>query len=86
MAFENRYALANILLIIGARKEIKLLLLVWMLFSVGFLIWSFVLVSIMFTYDTTPGFVIGLAVAQLANFAIMARYFFWHDMIEQNIN
>ena len=61
------------LLIIGARKEIKLLLLIWLLFSIGFLIWSFVLVSIMFTYDTTPRFVVGVAIAQLANFAIMAR-------------
>ena len=34
-----RYALANLLLIIGAKKEIKLLVLLWIVFTVGFLIW-----------------------------------------------
>ena len=64
----------NVLLIIGARKEIKFLLLLWILFTVGFLIWSFVLISIMFAYDTTPGFVAGLAVAQLVNFVACSWY------------
>lgn len=88
-----RYALANILLIIGAKKEIKVLLWVWILFTLGFIIWSFTLVtitciiswkripnelelnfqvSVMFGYDTTPNFVAGVAVAQIANFAICA--------------
>ena len=69
-----RYALVNLLLVIGAKKEIKILVLVWIAFTIGFLIWSFVLVSIMFGYDTTPGFVAGVGIAQLFNFIIMIRY------------
>ena len=57
-------------LIIGSLKEIRSLLLLWIAFTVGFLIWTFVLVAIMFTYDTTPNFVGGVAIAQLSNFAI----------------
>ena len=68
------YALVNLLLVIAARKEIKILVLLWIAFTVGFLIWSFVLVSIMFGYDTTPGFVAGVGIAQLFNFIIMIGY------------
>ena len=66
-----RYALINLLLVIAARKEIKSLVLLWIAFTVGFLIWSFVLVSIMFGYNTTAGFVAGVGIAQLFNFIIM---------------
>ena len=99
----SRYALVNILLIIGAKKDIKILVVLWLLesihvlfsyeprtskmisiiaciscqplqFTLGFLIWSFVLVSIMLTYDTSPGFVAFIALAQLLNFAVLGRY------------
>ena len=43
-------------------------------FTLGFLIWSFVLVSIMLTYDTSPGFVAFIALTQLLNFAVLGRY------------
>ena len=66
----TRYSLINLCLIIGSLKEIRSLLLLWIAFTVGFLIWTFVLVAIMFTYDTTPNFVGGVAIAQLSNFAI----------------
>lgn len=93
--------MVNILLIIGAKKDIKILVVLWLLesihicyeprtsrritriaciscqplqFTLGFLIWSFVLVSIMLTYDTSPGFVAFIALAQLLNFAILGRY------------
>lgn len=62
------------MLVIAARKEIKILLLLWIAFTVGFLIWSFVLVSIMFGYNTTAGFVAGVGIAQLFNFIIMIGY------------
>ena len=41
--------------------------------NIGYDFRSFVLVSIMFGYDTTPNFVAGVAVAQIVNFAICAR-------------
>ena len=66
----TRYSLINLCLIIGSLKEIRSLLLLWIAFTLGFLIWTFVLVAIMFTYDTTPNFVGGVAIAQLSNFAI----------------
>ena len=69
-----RYALVNLCLIIGALKEIRSMLLVWIAFTVGFLALSFTLVSVMFSYDTTPNFVGGVAIAQLSNFAILARF------------
>ena len=50
-------------------------------FTLGFLIWSFVLVSIMLTYDTSPGFVAFIALAQLLNFAILGRYHFKMNMV-----
>jgi len=68
------YALVNILLIIGAKKDIKILVVLWLLFTLGFLIWSFVLVSIMLTYDTSPGFVAFIALAQLLNFAVLGSF------------
>ena len=72
--FFDRYALANILLIIGAKRETPMMVLVWLVATVGFLIWSFVLVAIMFAWDTTSRFVGGIAMAQLINFAICSRY------------
>ena len=68
-----RYALANVMLIMGAKLEVPLLILPWLLTTVGFLIWSFVLVSVMFAWDTTSGFAGGVAVAQLINFAVCMR-------------
>ena len=68
-----RYALVNVCLILGALKEVRSLLLLWIGFTIGFLLWTFALVSVMFAYDTTPDFVGGVAVAQLSNFAICAR-------------
>ena len=67
------YALANVLLIVGAKREISMLVLPWLFATVGFLIWSFVLVSVMFAWDTTSGFVGGVACAQLVNFALCSR-------------
>jgi len=84
------YALVNLLLVIAARKEIKILLLLWIAFTVGFLIWSFVLVSIMFGYNTTAGFVAGVGIAQLFNFIIMIGFVlvvfsFYQEMVAQTI-
>jgi hypothetical protein len=59
---------------IGAKKSMRPLLLLWLLFTLGFLIWSFVLVSVMFAYNTSPGFVAFVALSQLLNFCILARY------------
>ena len=42
-------------------------------FTLGFLVWSFVLVSIMLTYDTSAGFVAFIALAQLLNFVTLGR-------------
>jgi len=64
------YAIVNLLLIIGAKKEIKILLLLWIAATLVFIIWTFVLVSVMFGYDSTPNFVAGVAVAQLCNFMV----------------
>ena len=43
------------MLILGAVREIRLMLLVWMLATIAALIWEFVLLSILFSYDTTIG-------------------------------
>jgi len=68
------YALVNVCLILGAAKEIRSLLILWIAFTLGFLLWTFALVSVMFAYDTTPNFVGGVAVAQLSNFAVCACF------------
>ena len=41
-----------------------------MIWTLVFIIWTFVLVSVMFGYDSTPNFVAGVAVAQLCNFMV----------------
>ena len=43
------------LLILGAVREIRLMLVVWMLATLTALVWEFVLLSILFSYDTTVG-------------------------------
>merc|ERR1712012_765298 len=53
------YALANILLLIGAKRESPKLIIPWLVATVGFLIWTFALVAAMFAWDTTSGFVGG---------------------------
>ena len=50
-----RYGFANVLLILGAVREIRLMLVVWMLATLTTLVWEFVLLSILFSYDTTVG-------------------------------
>ena len=50
-----RYGFANVLLILGAVREIRLMLVVWMLATLTALVWEFVLLSILFSYDTTVG-------------------------------
>ena len=51
----NRYGFANVLLILGAVREIKVMLLVWLVATLAALVWEFVLLSILFSYDTTVG-------------------------------
>jgi hypothetical protein len=51
----NRYGLADVLLIVGAVKEIRGLLLVWLFATIISLIWEFVLLAILFTFDTPLG-------------------------------
>ena len=85
-----RYAFVNLLLVLGAIKEIKLLVIVWIFSTLGFLIWSFALVSIMFAYDTTPGFVAGVAIAQLFNFTIcigfiLVVFSFYQELVAKTI-
>ena len=43
------------LLILGAVREIRLMLVVWIVATLAALIWEFVLLSILFSYDTTIG-------------------------------
>ena len=61
------------------------MLLLWIAFTVSFLALSFTLVSVMFSYDTTPNFVGGVAIAQLSNFAILARFDHLKVDIEERI-
>ncbi|XP_023325129.1 uncharacterized protein LOC111698890 [Eurytemora carolleeae] len=68
------YGLANVLLIIGAWKDLKVLLLVWIVATIITLIWEFVLLAILFSYDTTIGFVLVLAILQLLNFCFTASF------------
>ena len=53
--FFLRYGFANVLLIIGAVKEIRVLLIIWVVATLAVLVWEFVLLSILFSYDTTVG-------------------------------
>ena len=68
------YALINLLLIIGAVKEIRGLLLVWLVATVIALVWEFVLLSILFSFDTTVGFVLTLSVLHLFNFVLLSYF------------
>eukprot|EP00088_Acartia_fossae_P066874 TRINITY_DN8310_c0_g1_i1.p1 TRINITY_DN8310_c0_g1~~TRINITY_DN8310_c0_g1_i1.p1 ORF type:complete len:216 (+),score=48.68 TRINITY_DN8310_c0_g1_i1:62-709(+) len=68
------YCLANILLIIGAYKEIKILLLVWIAASLITLIWLFVLLAIIFSYTSTIEFVLTLALLQILCFFVLAYF------------
>ena len=43
------------MLILGAVREIRIMLVVWMLATLTALVWEFVLLSILFSYDTTVG-------------------------------
>ena len=45
----------NVFLILGSVKEIRFALLIWILATIVTLIWEFVLLSILFSYDTTVG-------------------------------
>ena len=53
--YNCRYGFANVLLILGAVKEIRLMLVVWMVATLATLVWEFVLLSVLFSYDTTIG-------------------------------
>merc|ERR1712025_1536661 len=66
------YALANVLLILGALKEVRFLLIIWLVATVILIIWEFTLLSILFTFDTTVGFVVSLAILQLLNFIFLS--------------
>merc|ERR1711953_1169696 len=84
------YALANVLLIVGGIKEIRGLLLIWMVATVITLIWEFTLLSILFSYDTTFGFVLTFAILQLANFGvngyfILVVFSFYQELNAQRI-
>jgi hypothetical protein len=50
-----RYGLASLLLIVGAVKEIASLLLLWLAATIVSLIWEFVLLALLFAFDTTLG-------------------------------
>ncbi len=50
-----RYGLTNVLLIVGAVKQARVLLLVWLAATLLSLIWEFVLLAILFAFDTTIG-------------------------------
>ena len=39
----------------GAVKEIRILLVIWVVSTLVALVWEFVLLSILFSYDTTVG-------------------------------
>ena len=69
-----RYGFANVLLILGAVKEIRILLVLWTLTTIVALIWGFVPLSILFSYDTTVGFVVGMAVMQILGFSVMCFF------------
>ena len=68
------YGLANVLLVLGAVKEIRALLLVWLAATVISLVWNFVLLSILFSYDTTVGLVLTFAVLHLVNFIVVSYF------------
>ena len=47
--------MVNVFLILGSVKEIRFALIIWIIFTIITLIWEFVLLSILFSYDTTIG-------------------------------
>jgi len=89
-AFLPWYGFANVLLILGAVKEIRILLVLWTLTTIVALIWGFVLLSILFSYDTTVGFVVGMAVMQILGFSVMCFFMvivfsFYQELTAQTI-
>jgi len=89
-AFLPWYGLANVILIIGAVKEIRILLIIWGVATLAALVWEFVLLSILFTYDTTVGFVLTLAILQLVGFSVFSYFIlivfsFYQEMTAQTI-
>jgi len=84
------YSLANILLIIGALKEIKILLLIWIAGTLITLIWEFVLLAIIFAYTTAIEFVLTLALLQVLNFTVLAYcilvvFSFYQELIAKTL-
>jgi len=73
-AFLPWYAFACVLLILGALREIKLLLIIWMVATLAALIWGFVIHAILFSFDTTIGFVLVLAMIYLMEFVIISYF------------
>lgn len=73
-AFLPWYAFACVLLILGALREIKLLLIIWMLATLVWLIWGFVLHAILFSFDTTIAFVLVLSMLYVMEFAVMCYF------------
>eukprot|EP00090_Calanus_glacialis_P019287 TRINITY_DN29659_c0_g1_i1.p1 TRINITY_DN29659_c0_g1~~TRINITY_DN29659_c0_g1_i1.p1 ORF type:complete len:209 (-),score=46.39 TRINITY_DN29659_c0_g1_i1:191-817(-) len=73
-AFLPWYSFANVLLIMGAVKEIRILLVIWVVSTLVALVWEFVLLSILFSYDTTVGFVLTLAILQLVGFSVFSYF------------
>ena len=68
------YMLVNAGLIIGSYHKVRILLMGWIIFTVVYLIWTQVLVSIMATKEVTADFLCGITIAQLANFTICSYF------------
>jgi len=68
------YGLVNVLLILGSIKEIRFTLILWIVFTIITLIWEFTLLAILFSYDTTLGFVLTLALLHLLNFCVLSYF------------
>jgi len=68
------YGLVNVFLLLGSVKEIRFALIIWIIFTIITLIWEFVLLSILFSYDTTIGFVLTLAMLHLLNFCLLSYF------------
>ena len=60
--------------IIGSYHKVRILLMGWIIFTVVYLIWTQVLVSIMATKEVTADFLCGITIAQLANFTICSYF------------
>lgn len=46
----------------------------WILATIIALVWQFVLLSVLFSYDTTLGFVLTFAILHLANFTLLSYF------------